>query len=184
MPLIKSKSKKAMSKNIATEMHHGKPQKQAIAIAYAVRRKAMKHKAHGGEIEQAMSEHAKEELKDLEKLEHEHEEMLSDKDLMEHEAAEEEEKEGMAMGGIADRIRRKRMMAKGGQVDLQHNADEHLNKEDQLSFEAARKPTYYDLSQVEEQPMDSNMHGHEMDDEHDMDMVSRIRSKMRKKMSV
>lgn len=33
MPLLKGKSKKVISKNIATEMHAGKPQKQAIAIA-------------------------------------------------------------------------------------------------------------------------------------------------------
>ncbi len=33
MPLTKGKSKKVISKNIATEMHAGKPQKQAIAIA-------------------------------------------------------------------------------------------------------------------------------------------------------
>jgi hypothetical protein len=33
MPLIKSKSKKAISKNIKTEIEHGKGQKQAVAIA-------------------------------------------------------------------------------------------------------------------------------------------------------
>jgi hypothetical protein len=33
MPLQKGKSKKVISKNIETEMHAGKPQKQAIAIA-------------------------------------------------------------------------------------------------------------------------------------------------------
>lgn len=33
MPLIKSKSKKAVSSNIKTEMAAGKPQKQAVAIA-------------------------------------------------------------------------------------------------------------------------------------------------------
>lgn len=33
MPLKKGKSKKAISANIKTEMAHGKPQKQAIAIA-------------------------------------------------------------------------------------------------------------------------------------------------------
>ncbi len=35
MPLAKGSSKKTISKNIATEMNAGKPQKQAIAIAYS-----------------------------------------------------------------------------------------------------------------------------------------------------
>lgn len=42
MPLIKSKSKKAISKNIKTEMQHGKPQKQAVAIALNVAGKSKK----------------------------------------------------------------------------------------------------------------------------------------------
>lgn len=33
MPLKKGSSKKVISQNIRTEMAHGKPQKQAIAIA-------------------------------------------------------------------------------------------------------------------------------------------------------
>ena len=33
MPLKKSASKKAFSKNVSTEMKAGKPQKQAVAIA-------------------------------------------------------------------------------------------------------------------------------------------------------
>lgn len=40
MPLKKSASKKAFSANVKTEMAHGKPQKQAVAIAYSVKRKA------------------------------------------------------------------------------------------------------------------------------------------------
>ena len=40
MPLKKSASKKAFSANVKTEMAHGKPQKQALAIAYSVQRKA------------------------------------------------------------------------------------------------------------------------------------------------
>jgi len=42
MPLVKSASKKAFSKNVKTEMAHGKPQKQAVAIAYATQRAAKK----------------------------------------------------------------------------------------------------------------------------------------------
>ena len=40
MPLIKSKSKKAFGENVKAEMKAGKPQKQAVAIAYSVKRKA------------------------------------------------------------------------------------------------------------------------------------------------
>lgn len=49
MPLIHGKGQKAFEKNIKTEMEHGKPQKQALAIAYSVKRKAQ-HKAKGGEV--------------------------------------------------------------------------------------------------------------------------------------
>lgn len=50
MPLEHGKSKAAFSHNIAAEIHAGKPQKQAVAIAYSEKRKAQ-HKAEGGEIE-------------------------------------------------------------------------------------------------------------------------------------
>ena len=42
MPLIKSKSKEAFGKNVAAEIRAGKPQKQAVAIAYATKRAAKK----------------------------------------------------------------------------------------------------------------------------------------------
>lgn len=42
MPLSKSPSKKAFSSNVKKELAAGKPQKQAVAIAYAVKRKAKK----------------------------------------------------------------------------------------------------------------------------------------------
>ena len=50
MPLIKGKSPKAFSHNVEAEMHAGKPQKQALAIAYSVKR-AMNKKAKGGMID-------------------------------------------------------------------------------------------------------------------------------------
>ena len=48
MPLIKSKSKVAFGKNIAAEIKAGKPQKQAVAIAYSEKRAAKKKT--GGKI--------------------------------------------------------------------------------------------------------------------------------------
>jgi len=56
MPLNKSGSKKAFSENVRTEMHHGKPQKQAVAIAYSVMRKAGHKMAKGGMCEKCDGE--------------------------------------------------------------------------------------------------------------------------------
>ena len=41
MPLVKNASKSAFRKNIKAEIKAGKPQNQAVAIAYSVKRKAM-----------------------------------------------------------------------------------------------------------------------------------------------
>ena len=42
MPLVKSKSEKAFTQIIRTEVKAGKPVKQAVAIAYATKRAAAK----------------------------------------------------------------------------------------------------------------------------------------------
>jgi hypothetical protein len=44
MPLVKSKSSEAFRKNIKAEVKAGKPIKQAVAIAYSVKREAAKPK--------------------------------------------------------------------------------------------------------------------------------------------
>ena len=44
MPLVKSKSSKAFKGNIRREVAAGKPVKQAVAIAYSVKRKAGRSK--------------------------------------------------------------------------------------------------------------------------------------------
>ena len=48
MPLVKSASPAAFRKNVKTEMAHGKPQKQAVAIAYSTKRVAEKKPAAKG----------------------------------------------------------------------------------------------------------------------------------------
>lgn len=48
MPLMPGKSKKAFSHNVKAEMDAGKPQKQAVAIAYSEKGE---HMAEGGEVE-------------------------------------------------------------------------------------------------------------------------------------
>lgn len=50
MPLIKGKSEKAFKQNVRTEMHHNKPLKQSLAIAYSMKRKAQHKKAQGGDM--------------------------------------------------------------------------------------------------------------------------------------
>ena len=53
MPLIKSTSPKAFGENIARERAAGRPEKQAVAIAYSERRAAAKdHPAHSRHIEE------------------------------------------------------------------------------------------------------------------------------------
>lgn len=44
MPLKSGTSDKVVSQNIKTEMAHGKPQKQAVAIALSYKRKSKKGK--------------------------------------------------------------------------------------------------------------------------------------------
>lgn len=48
MPLSKGKSQKTFVKNLKTEIHAGKPMKQSLAIAYAMKRKGDRKKMSGG----------------------------------------------------------------------------------------------------------------------------------------
>lgn len=48
MPLVKSSSKAAFRQNVKTEIAAGKPQKQAVAIAYSTQRAAAAKKSSGG----------------------------------------------------------------------------------------------------------------------------------------
>ena len=48
MPLQKSTSKAAFGKNISAEVKAGRPVKQAVAIAYSVKREAAKKQPYQG----------------------------------------------------------------------------------------------------------------------------------------
>lgn len=54
MPLIKGKSEKAFKENIRAEVKAGKPVKQAVAIAYDVKRRAEQGKKDGGGVSLAI----------------------------------------------------------------------------------------------------------------------------------
>jgi hypothetical protein len=55
MPLEQKKSKKAFEHNVKAEMESGKPQKQALAIAYSVKRKPKRKKfVTGGEVSESV----------------------------------------------------------------------------------------------------------------------------------
>lgn len=52
MPLVSGKSKEEFSENVETEMDAGKPQKQAVAIAYSKKRESDRRRKlwEGGQV--------------------------------------------------------------------------------------------------------------------------------------
>lgn len=78
---------------------------------------------------------------------------------------------------VAEAIMKKRKMADGGMVDLDSNSEEMSNEYDELNMDAAGKEQYDD-DQLSPQPMDSNEHGHSIEDELDKGIVAAIRRKM------
>ena len=93
----------------------------------------------------------------------------------------EDEIEDEHHASIAAAIMAKRKkMADGGEVDLKWNGAEHLNKEDELSFNAARKNRIMgdDIDEMD-QPMDSNEDARKPHDDDEHDMIGKIRAKMK-----
>lgn len=80
--------------------------------------------------------------------------------------------EGMSMDAL-----KKENYAEGGMVDLDANDEESPNQYDKMNRKAA-DAHQYDDSQISPQPMDSNEHGHMIEDEMDRSIVAAIRRKM------
>lgn len=80
---------------------------------------------------------------------------------------------------MADAIVRKRL-AMGGDVDIQENQEERPLDFYKYNEEAVRRPIADD-DQLMEDPMDSNEHAESLDDEdeHGMDMIDKLRQRMK-----
>lgn len=173
MPLIQGKSKKAFQHNMKAEMDAGKPQDQSLAISYSIQRKNKKKMYEGGVVSQERAEEDMEPAVPMRKSERmgpPEDEYMSD-----------HFSEG---GSVADEImRKKKMYAEGGEVDLSENAEEEPNNEDDMSYEALKKENYSESDGLEalDQPEDSNEKSHEPSDSDEHDMVESIRRKMRAK---
>lgn len=162
-------------------MKDEKQPKASLAIAYSVQRKNKRKMAQGGAISAAEEKRPMpgEEDNDADLAKRQAKSASSGPNF----ASENEADIDDEADSIADAILRKRrnakMMAEGGQVDLEENSEEAPNFEDDASFEANGKEQYDD-SQLSAQPQDSNEHGDDISaDEHDM--ISRIRAKLRAK---
>ncbi len=89
---------------------------------------------------------------------------------------------------IMKRRAKKKMMAEGGRVEsgIDDNNQEQPNsyyKQNESASDASLKENYNDDFLDEYQPMDSNLHGddREKSEEDDLDMISKIRSKIKAK---
>jgi len=87
-------------------------------------------------------------------------------------------------GSVSDQImRRKKMYAEGGEVDLSENADEEPNHEDDLSFNALKKENYSETPGLDDLDYDTDRSvGHDLpdEDENSGSIADRIRRKAKK----
>jgi hypothetical protein len=157
MPLVQGKSPKAFSKNVSAEMHAGKPQKQALAIAYSVKRRNQKMAAgglphpyaDGGEVN--------------EKLHPEHDEMqaMDSQEAMEegHEfEMERDEPMKMRHGGFMKaKPMVKQMMARGGMVDSEAALKEGEAHEMAMEHHSADGMDNEDIDLYQTTPHDDNL---------------------------
>ena len=175
MPLIHKGSKKAFSKNVSTEIHAGKPQKQSLAIAYDVARKAgakFPKKAKGGEITANEEHHAvidsAEDQREMEMMKGHRPSRL-----------EEVEATYEHMSGIDDEDKERdedmlrqhgRMFAKGGEVDLRDEKetaiDDAMDEREMRMLDARSRKHESELSATQEHHV-----GEDDEDMLEMDML-------------
>lgn len=197
MSLLKPMSKKKKPMPTDDGMDDSAPMapkgKGSLAMAFAARRNVGSKKkmmAQGGEISAADESRASIDEKmarDMEMLKGASMKQSAELDARDEseggnsidDAKDEREMSMYAKGGMVDSIMRKRkMMASGGEVDLEENAEVGANTMDELNRDAADSDVYDD-SQLSAQPEDSNEHGDKLSDADAHDMVSMIRKKLK-----
>jgi hypothetical protein len=153
-------------------------------------KRMLKKMADGGEVEDSMSDPMEDQRQRMDMEEDEKEPYNQQVDEDSEDSIDAAKKHMYAEGGkvmqhpksIADAImgrRKAKMMADGGEVDIEDNGMEIPDEFDDMNEDATLKELYDD-NQLESQPEDSNEHGDGIEsDLHDM--ISSIRKKMRLK---
>lgn len=202
MPLFKKKSAKSPS----NDKTNPKPTTEnSLPLAMSIQRQAKKKKmAYGGKAEADGNPGTPGRKSDDNRPPNDeymtnHHSVRPNSDTtmvsMDPRASIDSEEDGMS---LAERIRRKRMLAEGGMVDsnqmgmdaikkeqytdggmvdLDENDEESPNQYYKMNRKAANAHQYDD-SQIDPQPTDSNEHAHMSEDEHDERIIAAIRRKM------
>lgn len=168
MPLIKGRSKKSFDHNVKAEMDAGKPQDQALAIAYSVKKKAPKKMYKGGMLPKGSQEDSS--VAPAPRKPDDRRPPM-DEYMADHfsEGGEVEEH----YESIADAI----LAKKRQQADLNKNSEEQPNQYYKYNEEAGGEEQY-DLDQLSPQPMDSNEHGDPDLEEDKRDFIDEVRRKV------
>lgn len=176
MPLIKSKSPEAFKSNLKAEINAGKPMKQSLAIAYAMKKKSKKM-AHGGMMEDEARRKAQYSMDGNEA----HIEVPMTHEESSHRMSDFEDKT-MGNDDDADMITRimhkRKMMAEGGPVvadEMGEQSDDHSADFDYLSIGDL------DDSTTNSGAADGDELGNHVEDEDRRDIVSRIMKSRSKK---
>lgn len=146
MPLMKGKSKQAFSKNVETEMNAGKPQKQALAIAYSMKKKAKKM-AEGGMADSRLQSDAHESEMDHAdgagpEMDHANLDLSHQSAAEKHNAAAmSEDERALNQHGADEQGPDGTMMAEGGQITDNEQDEAHM--EDMVGRIMAKRQQHF-----------------------------------------
>ncbi len=203
MPLMKKPSKKAFEHNVKAEINSGRPQDQALAIAYDTQRRAKAKKmAKGGELNNTTYTNRPDKgygaiIFKAKGGEVNNKTVYTDRPDNGYGAIIFKAKGGSVSEAV---MHKRRMLAEGGDVtpryeheddigladsmvDIDDNAKEIPNQYYPRNEDQVLKENYDEDMMDMSQPLDSNEIGDQAEDdtEDKHDMISQIRSKMRQK---